>query len=108
MTTGLCDHDKTGMAPGAACMLCYQESVDAVGIVGLDSPADKRLAIVSDERDAARFDAHCLRQEKEQLRLENERLRAALRGLVNAVSLDLPRGLDDAYAVAVQALQPQG
>jgi hypothetical protein len=72
---------------------------------GSDSPADKRLALVSDERDAARFDAHCLRQEKEQLRRENERLRTALRGLVDAVSQDLPRGLDDAYAVAVQSLQ---
>lgn len=81
---------------------------DQLAKSGSDSPADKRLALVTDERDAARFDAHCLRQEKEQLRLENERLRAALRGLVDAVSLDLPRGLDDAYAVAVQTLQPQG
>lgn len=67
-----------------------------------------RLAIVSDERDAARFDAHLLRQEKEQLRLENERLRAALRGLVDAVAADMPRDLDAAYAVAVQVLQPKG
>lgn len=28
MTTA-CSHDKTGMAPGAICMLCFQESVDA-------------------------------------------------------------------------------
>lgn len=51
---------------------------------GSDSPADKRLAIVSDERDAARFDAHLLRQEKEQLRLENERLTDEIKRLRGA------------------------
>jgi primosomal protein N'' len=69
------------------------------------SSVHDRLFILTDERDAARFDAHLLRQEKEQLRQENERLRQTLRGLVDAVALDLPRYLDDAYAAALQALR---
>lgn len=43
-----------------------------------------RIAIISDERDAALFDAHLLRQEKEQLRLDNERLTDEIKRLRGA------------------------
>jgi len=48
-----------------------------------------RLFILADERDAARFDAHLLRQEKEKLRQENELLREALRlAVVEMAAMD--------------------